>query len=358
MQKPISIYNLEAMQQLRAECRIQPHRVKMLWTRFLKQSRGTVAALSELPPDARKLFSERVVFHSLELIERKDSQHDGATKLIFKNAHGFLIESVILRTATGRVSLCVSSQVGCAAACAFCATGQMGIAQNLTPAEILDQIVQASELVQKENRRIRNIVFMGMGEPFHNEANVFAAIDALRAAELFHHPDRYILVSTVGIPDAMLRFAKRYPRVNLALSLHSVNQEKRRAIIPLAVKHSLESLRTTLDEINRLQNRPVMIEYLTMRGVNDSLEEADKLVEFVRGLQVHINLIPYNAIAEAPQLVGSEKHVREAFANRMKAAGITTTIRYSLGSDIAAACGQLVRQENRNIARKNHLLLE
>ncbi len=132
-----------------------------------------------------------------------------------------------MRTGTGRVSLCVSSQVGCAAACGFCATGQMGIAKSLSAAEILDQVVLAGERMQAEGRRVRNIVFMGMGEPFHNEEAVYEAVAALLSPELFHHTPGRILISTVGIPDAMIRCARRFPEVNLALSLHSVRQEVR-----------------------------------------------------------------------------------------------------------------------------------
>ena len=150
-----------------------------------------------------------------------------------------LIESVILRIATGRTTLCVSSQVGCAAACDFCATGKMGIARNLSPAEILDQVVQARQIAAAEGRTIRNLVFMGMGEPFHNEENLYATLAALAAPELFHHPPSRILISTVGLPDAMIRAARRFPEVHFALSLHSARQDVRERLIPLAARYSL-----------------------------------------------------------------------------------------------------------------------
>jgi 23S rRNA (adenine2503-C2)-methyltransferase len=201
-----------------------------------------------------------------------------------------------------------------------------------------------------EGRSIRNIVFMGMGEPFHNEEALFEALDLLAAPEFFHHSPTKTLVSTVGVIPGMLRCADRFPRVNLALSLHSVRQSTRERIIPLAKLHPLDQLREAVAEVNRRTGSAVMIEYLLLAGLNDSQEEADELVAWLNGLQVHLNLIPYNPIDDSPHLVGSDKATREAFAARVKAAGVATTLRYSLGQDIAAACGQLVRHENRRRA--------
>jgi 23S rRNA (adenine2503-C2)-methyltransferase len=189
-----------------------------------------------------------------------------------------------------------------------------------------------------------------MGEPFHNEFNLYQALDILTSPRMFHISPTKILVSTVGIPGAMLRCARRYRQVNLALSLHSVRQEERVKLVPLAKRYPLDQLQATLRQVNSLQTRPVMVEYLLLAGVNDSLDEARELVAWVSGLNVHVNLLPYNAIADAPHLVGTERAGREAFAGVLKEAGITTTIRYSLGADIAAACGQLVRKENRVMA--------
>ncbi|MBA3484505.1 MAG: 23S rRNA (adenine(2503)-C(2))-methyltransferase RlmN, partial [Pirellulales bacterium] len=317
-----------------------------------KHGQSDSDALAELPTESRDAFADQVDLHALQLHSRSDSQQDGASKLLFRTRAGMLIESVILRIATGRTTLCVSSQIGCAAACDFCATGKMGIAQNLSPAEILDQVVQARQALAAEGRKLRNLVFMGMGEPFHNEENLYATLEALIAPELFHHPPSRILVSTVGLPEAMLRAARRFPAVHLALSLHSANQQTREQIIPLARRYPLDELRRALAELNRTQpaNTPVMIEYLMLAGVNDSPDAARELAAWVDGLRVHINLIPFNPIEDAPHLTGSGRETREAFAADLKAAGLKTTIRYSLGADVAAACGQLVRKENRRTA--------
>ncbi len=341
----ISIYNTAEVERLQRELRIEPQRLRRLRTALFKHFDSDEKALAE--------FAERehVALHPLTLDSRHDSQIDGATKLLFRTATGMLIESVILRIATGRTTLCVSSQVGCAAACDFCATGKMGIAQNLSAGEICDQVLQAGQMLAPEGRALRNIVFMGMGEPFHNEENLYAAIECLTSPRMFHFSPAKILVSTVGIADGMLRCVRRFPQVNLALSLHSVRQESREQLIPLAKRYPLDQLQATLRQVNSLQNKTVMIEYLMLAGVNDSLAEAHELVDWLAGLNVHVNLIPYNAIDDSPHLTGTEKSEREAFAAVVKQAGIPTTIRYSLGADIGAACGQLVRKENRAVAK-------
>lgn len=346
---PISIYDTHGIDALRAAARFDPQAVKSLHGKLLRRFVADDVALDGFP------VGDRLKLHSLELFRRCDSTVDGATKLLLRTATGLLIESVILRIETGRSTLCVSSQVGCGAACEFCATGKMGIARDLSADEIVDQVLQAGQILVGEGRRLRNIVFMGMGEPLHNEANLLRALDVLIAPEFFNHSPGKILVSTVGVTDGMLRCAARFPAVNLALSLHSARQEVRERLIPLARKYPLDALRSTIREVNTLQaaHTTVMIEYLMLAGVNDSPADGAALIEWLDGLNVHVNLIPYNPIEDAPHLVGSDRPTRKAFAESLKAAGFKTTVRHSLGNDIAAACGQLVRQENRVIARQS-----
>jgi 23S rRNA (adenine2503-C2)-methyltransferase len=350
--KTVSIYDTSATDRLRGELKFEPRRLRALRTALFKKFLGVERALDEIPDDIRREFASRLDVYALKMVERRDSEVDGATKLVLRTSSGYLIESVIMRTGTGRVSLCVSSQVGCAAACQFCATGQMGIAKSLSAAEILSQVVLAGEQMRAEGRQVRNIVFMGMGEPFHNEAAVYEATAALLSPELFHHTAGRVLISTVGIPDAMIRCARRFPDVNLALSLHSVRQEVREKLIPLAAKYRLDELRSAVTAVNEIQNSTLMIEYLMLTGINDSIEDARELADWLTGLSVHVNLIPYNPIESAPHLRTTERPQRDAFAAILRDAGFVTTIRYSLGADIAAACGQLVQRENRHIARQ------
>ena len=347
MTEPISIYDTAAVEGLRRQLALDPHRLHRVRTQLFKKFAGRERALEELPAEARSAFAEQVEFHPLKLDVRLDSETDGATKLVFETSMGKRIESVLLRAGTGRTALCISSQVGCAAICDFCATGKMGFFTNLSAGEMLDQIVQANEQIAGEGRTVRNIVLMGMGEPFHNEEAVYQVLDRLTDGRHFNHPASRILVSTVGITDAMLRCGRRFPAVNQALSLHSVRQEVREQIIPLARKYPLDELRHTLVQLNALQPSTVMIEYLMLAGVNDSLGDAGLLVDWLGDLRVHVNLIPFNPIEGAPHLLGSTREVRDAFADKLKAAGLTTTIRYSMGADIEAACGQLVQQMER-----------
>jgi 23S rRNA (adenine2503-C2)-methyltransferase len=347
-----SIHDLAALEVLRGQGRIEPNHLRRVRNAFYKKHLTSAEALQQLPQSQRDTFGSAVAFHALELHSRHDSQLDGASKLIFRTTRGQLIESVILRIASGRTSLCVSSQVGCAARCAFCATGFMGLAQDLTSAEILDQVIQANRLLQPEGRAVRNVVFMGMGEPFHNEAAVYQALDVLLSPQCFAFSPARVLVSTVGIPAALVRCAQRFPRVNLALSLHSARQDQRERLIPLARRYPLDMLRAALAEVTALQKQPLMIEYLLLDGMNDSDEDVLALSNYLRGLPVHVNLIPYNPIAEAPGLRGTPSDRRREFAAALTAAGFVVTTRYSLGADIAAACGQLVRRENARAGSK------
>ena len=341
------LFDNAATESLRLDLRLSHEVIRRLRNRLLKRFLPDFAVLTDFALTADVPESHQLRLHCLELSQRYDSQIDGATKLLFRTEAGLPIETVILRIATGRTTLCLSSQVGCAAACEFCATGHMGIAQNLSAAQILDQVVQVGQLLAAEQRQLHNIVFMGMGEPFHNQQNLFEAIECLTDTRQFARSPGSLLVSTVGIPDAMVRCAQRFPSVNLALSLHSVDQEVRQSIIPLARKLQLPEIKRAITEINRLQKRPVMLEYLMLRGINDSPEQAQQLAAWAHDINVHINLIPFNPIDDAPHLQGSSSEVIRQFSGSLKNAGLKVTTRYSLGTDIAAACGQLVRQVTR-----------
>jgi 23S rRNA (adenine2503-C2)-methyltransferase len=338
-----NIHDAAALDQVRKRLRIEPGHIQRLRNAFYKKRLTAEEALSQIPEPQRGAFGSEVAFHSLALRSRHDSQLDGASKLLYRTAGDQLIESVILRIASGRTSLCVSSQVGCAVRCRFCATGQMGMALNLTRDDILDQVIQANRLLSTEGRSIRNVVFMGMGEPLLNEAEVYQALDVLLSPQCFNLSPARVLVSTVGIPEAMIRCAERFPRVGLALSLHCARQVQRESLIPLARRYPLDVLRTALEQVNSIQRRPAMVECLLLDGWNDTDQDLSALIGYLSGLRVHINLIPYNPISEATGLTGTAVERRRWFAAALTRAGFTVTVRNSLGADIAAACGQLVQ---------------
>ncbi len=337
-----TIYDTADIEAVRRRNAVQPHCMKQFRNALFKKALGWEKALDILPRPAREDFSSSVRFESLELFERHDSAVDGASKLIFRTDDGNLIESVVLRPKTGRTSICISSQVGCACYCSFCATGKMGFTRDLTKAEILDQVAQANRMVRPEGRSIRNVVFMGMGEPLLNMENVCGAVDFLKDVPFFNLSGSRITVSTVGIPDAMERFSQQFPDVQLALSLHSARQEVRQKLMPQARKYPLDALRKSLLAVSR--NGKVMIEYLMLAGITDRGEDLLALEDYLRGIPVHINIIPFNEYSDN-NLRGTPRQERERFANHLKAAGFDTTLRYSLGSDIDAACGQLVKHK-------------
>lgn len=342
----IDIHDARGLDQFRKAQRLDPARIRFIRKRLLKRFLPDEEAVSGIPA------ADQLKLHCLKLHSKFDSEIDGASKLLFQNEQGLLLETVILRIASGRTTLCVSSQVGCAAACDFCATGKMGIARSLTAAEILDQIVQAGQMLQQEGRNFRNIVFMGMGEPFHNEDNLHQVLDLLTSPTGFARNPGSLLVSTVGIPDAMIRLAEQFPAINLALSLHSARQSTRESMIPLAKKYDLQNLKAAVQQVNLLHHRPVMIEYLMLKNVNDSASDMQALLQWVDGLQVHVNLIPFNFVETAAHLVPTDAARISSFAEQLKQSGIKTTVRYSLGHDIAAACGQLVQMKNRKRAKE------
>jgi 23S rRNA (adenine2503-C2)-methyltransferase len=211
--------------------------------------------------------------------------------------------------------------------------------------EILDQVIQANGQLRAEGRSIRNVVFMGMGEPLLNETEVYQALDVLLSPQCFDVSPAHVLVSTVGIPDAMVRSAQRFPQLGMALSLHSARQEQRERLIPLARHYPLDVLRKAIEDVTLIQRRALMVEYVLLDGLNDTDHDLRELIAYLRGLRVHINLIPFNPVREEPGLIATGVERRRFFATALTAAGFTVTVRYSLGADIAAACGQLVRLE-------------
>jgi 23S rRNA (adenine2503-C2)-methyltransferase len=221
----------------------------------------------------------------------------------------------------------------------------MGLMRSLSTAEILEQVRLAAEVTRAEQRQLRNVVFMGMGEPLDNETAVYGALDLLLDKDWFSIPARRIILSTVGVPEAMRRFVDRYPEVQFALSLHGARPDVRAKLIPWSRRHSWDELQDALRYVAqrhpvRRKQSPILIEYLMLQGVNDSDDDADALVTYLHRIPAHVNLIPYNPIADR-RWQATPRVRRDEFASRLRQAGFFTTVRYSMGNDIAAACGQL-----------------
>jgi 23S rRNA (adenine2503-C2)-methyltransferase len=343
-----SLYDSHAIDAFRRKHRVDPQRIrKFRYTNF-QMHKPLAAALEHLGP-ASTAVVEEFDLEPLKVQQRLDSTIDPSVKLVMETRDDHRVETVLLRSGPSRAAVCVSTQVGCQAGCPFCATARMGLKRSLTSAEILEQILTAARITRTDQRRLRNIVFMGMGEPLHNEENLYEAIDCLASEQMFNIPHRRISVSTVGVPDAMIRLIERFPGIQMALSLHSARPELRSKLVPWSRRYSWEETHEALRYVARKPKThrhqgPIMIEHIMIEGVNDSDEDADALIEYLDGLFVMINLIPYNAHDYVHGWKPTPRERRSEFAMRLRKAGIFTTIRYSMGSDVNAACGQLVQK--------------
>ncbi|URR36871.1 23S rRNA (adenine(2503)-C(2))-methyltransferase RlmN [Thermosynechococcus sp. HN-54] len=264
---------------------------------------------------------------------RHDAQ-DGTVKLLLALADGETIETVGIPSGD-RLTVCVSSQVGCPMACDFCATGKGGYRRNLASHEIIDQVLT----IQSEmGHRVSHVVFMGMGEPLLNLPAVIQAVTCLNRD--IGIGQRHITISTVGIPQQIQRLAQYQLQTTLAVSLHAPNQSLREQLIPSAKHYPLGQLIADCRAYVEHTGRRVTFEYTVLAGVNDRPQHAEELAQLLRGFQSHVNLIPYNPIAEATYQRPSDQRLRQ-FLTQLHALGVTASIRRSRGLDRQAACGQL-----------------
>ena len=239
-----------------------------------------------------------------------------------------------------RTTVCISSQAGCAFKCSFCSTGQAGFTRNLKPAEIFDQARFFARELKTRGKKITNIVFMGMGEPFHNYDAVMDAVRLLNDPHGFGLGHRHITISTVGLVPQIDRFATEGVQVNLAISLHAPTDELRSAIMPVNQRFPIDELMAACDRYVKQTGRKVFFEYVMLAGVNDDDASARNLAALMRGRLYHVNLIPYNATPDAELRGTADVRIR-AFQKILEASGVPTTVRVPMGRDIAAACGQL-----------------
>ncbi|MGC1308353.1 MAG: 23S rRNA (adenine(2503)-C(2))-methyltransferase RlmN [Phormidesmis sp.] len=259
---------------------------------------------------------------------------DGTIKYLLRLTDGHIIEAVGIPS-DKRLTVCVSSQIGCPMGCDFCATGKGGFARNLETYEIVDQVLSVQE---DFGRRVSNIVFMGMGEPLLNTDNVVAAVRSLN--QDIGIGQRSITISTVGLPGHIRRLAEQRLQVTLAVSLHASNQALRTQLIPSAEHYPLQDLLNECRDYVKLTGRRVTFEYIVLADLNDLPEHALELASELRGFQSHVNLIPYNPITEVDYKRPTRQRI-EAFTQQLKDKGIAVSVRYSRGLEQDAACGQL-----------------
>jgi len=267
---------------------------------------------------------------------------DGTEKFLLKLADGEIVETVGIPTSK-RLTVCVSTQVGCPMACDFCATGKGGFRRNLAKHEIIDQVLTVQEVMQQ---RVSHIVFMGMGEPLLNYENLVGAIAVINKD--IGIGQRNITVSTVGIPNQIPRLAEEHLQVTLAVSLHAPTQEVRAQVIPSADRYPLAALMNDCREYVDITGRRISFEYTLLSGVNDSPEQAEELAQLIRGFQSHVNLIPYNHVDDADYKRPSERAI-QTFVRVLEDYKIAVSVRRTRGLEADAACGQLRGQHEKKL---------
>ncbi|HSX12201.1 MAG TPA: 23S rRNA (adenine(2503)-C(2))-methyltransferase RlmN [Rhabdochlamydiaceae bacterium] len=321
----------------------KPFRATQIFEWIYQKQALSWEEMTNLSKSFRDTLAQSFTLHALKLVRAVDSADGETTKFLWQLADGKLVESVLIY-APGRRTVCVSSQVGCPARCAFCASGKQGLKRNLSVEEIVEQVVLIDQQLHQKGERVCHVVFMGMGEPFENYENVLRAILLLNDPKGLNISQRKITVSTVGIVENIVRFADEGLQVNLALSLHAPNQRIRQKIIPYARKYALEDLLNAMLYFTKKTKRDITYEYTLLAGINDSKEQAQELARLLKGHPCTVNLIPYNPI-DGIRLNRPEKEQIELFRHVLDEAKIPNTCRYTKGKDIAAACGQLALKE-------------
>ncbi len=303
------------------------------------------SALSGVKKEVRELLARHSVLTGLPPLAAEKSE-DGTEKFAFRLADGALIESVLIPEEE-RHTLCVSSQVGCAMGCSFCLTGAQGFARNLTPAELVNQVLAVIQhMMQAGIKRatpreyVNNLVFMGMGEPLANYDNLLIALRILMDERGLEFTERRITVSTCGLVPR-IRDLGRDIRVNLAISLHAADDATRSRLMPVNKTYNIEELLSACRDFPLGRKKVILFEYILLKGINDSLADARLLAEKLGNIPCRINLLPYNAAAEAGPFACPASEDILAFQKVLRDAGFNTFIRQSRGADISAACGQL-----------------
>ena len=323
---------------------LKPYRLAQIYRAAAKELAPDVDAVTTLPKELRAaLSSAGFAFDTVAPVVVQRSGDKQTSKALFRLADGSEVEAVLMEHHGGRNTVCISSQAGCAFACAFCSTGQAGFTRQLEASEIFDQARYFARELQQKGQRLTNVVFMGMGEPFHNYDAVMDAVALLNDPNGFGLGHRHITISTVGLVDKIDRFAEEHLQVNLAISLHAPSDEVRSAIMPVNRRFDMGELLAACDRYIEKTRRKVFFEYVMLRGVNDAPEHAHELARRMKGHLYHVNLIPYNSTPDAP-FTGTEHEAIWRFAGILDAAGVPATVRQNMGRDIAAACGQLRAQ--------------
>lgn len=318
---------------------------KPLWRALYREPESEDLAAAEFPGPLRRWVESNVgpgkrFYPDTPEVADESVSSDGLTrKFLLRLRDGEMIETVLMRY-DGRLTACVSTQAGCAMGCVFCATGQTGFRRHLRQGEIIAQVLLARRVFRRvfPNQRLRNLVLMGMGEPLHNYDAVMAALETISDAAGIGIGPSKISISTVGVVPGILRLAAEPKPYRLAVSLHGATQAERHALVPVAGRWTLSELMDACRHYGASTGRRIFFEWTLVAGRNDSAETAECLVELLRGIDAHVNLIPLNP---TDGFAGAASRAGFAFQQILRAAGIPATLRQRRGIDVAAGCGQL-----------------
>jgi 23S rRNA (adenine2503-C2)-methyltransferase len=314
-------------------------RVGQIWQGLYQQFWQNPEQFTSLSKSTRQKLTEHIRFSALEPVRELSSKDGNTIKTLFRLPDGPAIEVVLMRYEQRR-TLCISTQVGCAMNCSFCATGQMGFTRHLTSGEIVEQVIYYARMLAKTDEKVSNVVIMGMGEPFHNYEATMQAIDILNDHEGFNFGERRFTISTVGLVPMIYKFANEKRQINLAISLHTTDNSLRSSMIPINTKHPVEELIAACRQYVAQTNRRITFEWALIQGVNDSAQNAKDLADMLHGLLCHVNIIPLNPTNDF-EGQASSKNQALRFQAELESHNIPCTIRLRRGIEIAAGCGQL-----------------
>jgi 23S rRNA (adenine2503-C2)-methyltransferase len=316
----------------------KPFRARQLYEWIYLKKVYDFAQMSDLSKTFRDRLNAEYCLTLPQVFKEQDAE-DGTVKLLLAMEDGAKVETVLMRYDYGNV-ICVSSEVGCSMGCAFCASGLLKKERNLTSAEMTGEVIVMNQLLAKEGENVSHIVVMGTGEPFDNYDNVLAFVHIMNEQRGLAIGARHITVSTCGLVEGIKKYAHEGIQINLAISLHASNDETRKKLMPIAQRYSIAELLDAVRDYIEVAGRRVTFEYIMLKGVNDSLADAEELAHLLKGILCYVNLIPYNPVKEKP-FERSENSSTRAFSEKLNALGVNCTVRKEFGTDIDAACGQL-----------------
>ncbi len=342
-----TIYDLplSAMEEMLKTHGQKPYRAKQLYNWLYRKRAASFAEMSDLPAALIEELSQEYRLMPVKLLEKQVAR-DRTAKYLFELEDGATIETVLMHFNFGK-SVCVSSQVGCNMACAFCASGLLKKQRDLTAGEMVGQIMYIQKELDAEGARVDNIVVMGTGEPFDNYENVMDFCAVVNSDHGLSIGARHITISTCGIVPRIYEFAQGHYQYNLAVSLHAPNDELRRNLMPVDRAYPLDELMKALKAYSEDNHRRLTFEYILLKGVNDSDDDAKQLADLIRGMNAYVNLIPYNEVDENGYKTTDERRALHFYDVIMKN-GVKATLRSRHGDDIDAACGQLRARHERN----------